>query len=110
MIKAVLFGAGGGEKRLFPEISKKYDSNTLSMLGYPSGAVVLSVDDNSPAEESGLRRGDIITEFAGQTIKNYSTLTGLINDVEPRQTVKLRYYRSGRYFDTVLTVGANNAQ
>lgn len=92
------------------EISKKYDSSTLAMLGYPSGAVVLSVDDDSPAEKSGLRRGDIITEFAGQAIKNYSTLTGLINDVEPRQTVKLRYYRSGRYFDTVLTVGANNAQ
>ncbi len=92
------------------EISKKYDTNTLSILGFPSGAVILSVDSGSPAEESGLRRGDIITEFAGQQIKNYSKLISLLNDVEPKQTVKIKYYRAGRYFDTVLTIGANNAQ
>lgn len=92
------------------EISKKYDSNTLAMLGYPSGAVVLNVDENGPADESGLERGDIITEFAGKEIKEYSTLTSLLNDLEPKQTVKVRFYRSGRYYDTTLTVGANNAQ
>lgn len=92
------------------EISKKYDENILSMLGYPSGAVVLNVDDNSPAAECGLRRGDIITEFAGKEIKDYTTLTSLMNDLEPEQTVKLRFYRAGRYYDTTLTVGANNAQ
>lgn len=92
------------------EISKKYDTNTLSMLGYPAGAVVLNVDDNSPAQESGLKRGDIITSFAGKEIQSYSALTALMNDLEPKQTVKVRFYRSGRYYDVALTVGANNAQ
>lgn len=92
------------------EISKKYSSATLSMLGYPTGAVVLSVDDGSPAEAAGLRRGDIITEFAGTVIKDYSTLISIANDLEPKQTVKVKFYRSGRYYDTSLTVGANNAQ
>lgn len=92
------------------ELSKKYDNNILSMLGYPAGAVVLNVDENSPAAESGLNRGDIITEFAGKEIKNYAALSALIEDLEPKQTVKLRFYRAGRYFDTTLTVGANNAQ
>ncbi len=90
------------------EVSKKYDEQTLARLGYPAGAVVLGVDEGSPAEKAGLRRGDIVTQFNGKDIKSYTDLISLTNDSEPGETVKIRFYRSGRSYDTTLKVGSNS--
>ncbi len=91
-------------------IAERYDENTLAFLGYPAGAVVSSVDSDSPAAESGLRRGDIITRFADKEVTGATSLTNILNDLSPKQTVKLRYYRGGRYYDANITIGANNAR
>ena len=55
-------------------ISSTYTSQVLSFYGYPSGAVVSSVAEGSPAAKAGIERGDIITEFNGVKITEYTLL------------------------------------
>lgn len=90
-------------------ISEKYTASVLNYYGYPAGAVVLSVDDGSPAQEAGLRRGDIITEFNKTEISEYTVLKQLLKDCDPGDKVDVKIYRSGRYYTTTIKVGSNNA-
>lgn len=91
-------------------VSTSYDEDTLKYLGYPTGAVVQSVAEGSPAFESGIRRGDIITQFNGTEIKNYQAFTEAVNESKPGDIVSIHFYRAGRYYSTSLAIGANNAQ
>ncbi len=91
-------------------ISETYDENTLKRLGYPSGAVVSSVVSGGPADDSGINRGDIITEFAGKEISSFTELYEVINECSAGETVSVKIYRSGRYYSTEIEVGANNAR
>ncbi len=90
-------------------LSAKYTAEVLEFYGYPTGAVVLSVYTGSPAYEAGLRKGDIITEFAGTKITEYTVLEKLIPKCKPEQKVNVKLYRSGRYYTTTIVVGSNNA-
>ena len=90
-------------------ISEKYTASVLKYYGYPTGAVILSVAEGSPAENAGLKKGDIITEFGGKAIGDYTELEGLIEECKPNDKVNVKIYRSGRYYTTAITVGANNA-
>ena len=89
-------------------ISETYTSQVLSHYGFPAGAVVLSVDPNSPAKDAGIKRGDIITEMNGTDITDYTVLINLLENCEPKEKITLKIYRSGRYYTTSLTVGSNN--
>lgn len=89
-------------------ISEKYTAEVLKFYGFPSGAVISSVADNSPAQDAGLKRGDIITEFNNKTISDYLILEALINECKPGDQVKIKIYRNGRYYSTKITIGSNN--
>ena len=90
-------------------VSEKYNSSVLKYYGYPSGAVVSSVADGSPADNAGLAKGDIITEFGGTEITEYSMLESLLQKCKPGDQVSVKIYRSGRYYSTTVTIGSNNA-
>ena len=89
-------------------ISEKYTSSVLEYYGYPTGAVILSVADGSPAANAGIRRGDIITEYKGTGIDEYQVLEQLMEKSVPGENVTVKLYRSGRYYSTTITVGSNN--
>ena len=91
-------------------VSEKYTAEVLNFYGYPTGAVVLSVADASPAYEAGIKKGDIITEYNGKEITQYKLLNQLIEESNPGDKVTVKLYRSGRYYTTKLTVGSNNEQ
>ncbi len=90
-------------------VSSRYTANLLQMYGYPTGAVVSSVDSGSTAEDAGIERGDIITEFNGTTVSDYSDMGPLINSCTVGDEVSVTIYRSGRYYTTKLTIGSNGA-
>ena len=90
-------------------VSEKYTASVLKYYGYPSGAVVLSVAEGSPADNAGIAKGDIVTEFAGKTVSEYSQLEEFVNSCEPGKKVNVKIYRSGRYYTTDITIGSNNA-
>ena len=89
-------------------ISEKYTPDVLEFYGFPVGAVVLSVADGSPAEDAGLEKGDIITEFNGKEIREYTMLEDFMKQCKPGEKVNIKIYRSGRYYTTKITVGSNN--
>ncbi len=91
-------------------INTQYDAETLKILGYPEGAVVDSVSQGSPAEEAGLRRGDIITEFNGTKIVGYNSLIDAIALCDPGDKVKITVFRNGNEYEGDIIVGPNNAQ
>lgn len=89
-------------------ISEKYTADVLKYYGYPNGAVVLSVADDSPAYNAGIKKGDIITEFDGTEIKEYTDLEKLMENCKPDEKITVKIYRSKRYYSTTITVGSNN--
>ena len=90
-------------------VSTRYTQEVLAYYGYPAGAVVLSVDEGSPAAQAGIRRGDIITEYDGTAIEDYSILNECISYSEPGSTVAVKIYRSGKYFSAKLKVASNGS-
>ena len=91
------------------EISRNYTAAQLKALGYPAGAVVISVTEDGPADESDIKRGDIITEFNGTAINSYTDLENAISQCSPGDTVTVKIFRAGRFYSTNINIKANNA-
>ncbi len=89
-------------------VSERYTSKVLAYYGFPSGAVVLSVTEGSPAYNAGIRRGDIITKFAGKEIKEYKNLEDYLKNCKVGQKVDATIYRNGNYYSTTVVIGSNN--
>ena len=68
------------------------------------GAAVSAVTDGGPAQDAGLRAGDIVTEVDGVVIEDGSQLIVAIRSHLPGDTVTLTYQRGGdrRQVDVVL--------
>lgn len=60
------------------------------------GAVVMRVDEESPAARAGLVRNDVILEFAGERIWSVATLQRLVRETPPGRTVTLKISRDGQ--------------
>lgn len=89
-------------------ISERYTADVLAFYGFPSGAVVLSVAEGSPAENAGIQKGDIITEFSGKKITEYSMFEEILKECNPDEKIDVVFYRSGRYYSTKIKIGSNN--
>jgi len=59
------------------------------------GALVASVEDNSPAANAGLQRGDVIREVNGKAINDQGELRNQIAELEPGKTLSLKVLRNG---------------
>jgi len=60
------------------------------------GVVVTEVQAASPAEEAGLREGDVIIEFDGRPVQHVSPFRLLVARTEIGRRVAVRYLRQGR--------------
>ncbi|WP_435009455.1 Do family serine endopeptidase [Tundrisphaera lichenicola] len=60
------------------------------------GALVGSVLPGSPGEKAGLKQGDIITGFDGNTARNASSLRNLVSTSEIGKEFELTYLREGK--------------
>ncbi|HUY15084.1 MAG TPA: PDZ domain-containing protein [Terriglobia bacterium] len=59
------------------------------------GAVIASVEENSPAARAGLKSGDVLVEFAGREIWSVSELKCWVGDTPAGRTVQVKYFRDG---------------
>ena len=72
---------------------------TAEVKGLLLGGVVAG----GPAEKSGLQKGDIIVEIAGQSITNIYDYTFALELLKIDQPVKVVYMRGGKRIETTLT-------
>ena len=91
---------GVSSQTVTPEINRQFD------LGADEGAVVFEVTPGSPAENAGLRRGDVITRFAGKPVRTAAELVELVRAQKPGDEVEVVYVRFGNEGRTKLTLGA----
>jgi len=73
------------------------------MFGWPSGVYVKDIDEDSCAQEAGLKPGDIITKIDDKEITSVNQLVSVKNSYKAGDTVKLTVYRSGEYMELELT-------
>jgi len=62
-------------------------------LAVDAGALVISVSSGSPADEAGLRAGDVITEMDQEDISTAADLTSCIGSHQIGDQVEIIYYR-----------------
>jgi putative serine protease PepD len=70
-----------------------------------SGAEVGQVKSGSPAASAGLKAGDVITAFGGETIQSPEDLTAAVGAKAPGDKVTVTYVRNGSTKTTQVTIG-----
>jgi serine protease Do len=66
------------------------------------GVVVGDVTPNSPAQESGIRRGDILLEMNGRPVENSNQLRNNISMMQPGTEINLKMLREGSERDVTV--------
>jgi len=74
-------------------------------LKTPSGALVASVGEKSPADKAGIKAGDIILEFDGKKIDTMRKLPKVVASTEVGKSVTLKIWRNKKMIDKRLTLG-----
>ena len=64
------------------------------MYGIPQGVYVDTVVEGGPAEEAGIKKGDVITKIDGTAIDAYKDLVDRLEYYEAGETVELEVYRA----------------
>jgi serine protease Do len=75
-------------------------------LDKPTGALVVKVDKNSPAEKAGLKAGDVVLMVDNQAINRSTDLPAYIANQTPGQQVQLQLWRNKKTQPLVVTLGA----
>lgn len=84
----------------------KVDAYTAARYGLPAGALVNRVVPGSPAAKAALKRGDIITSFDGEEVRDDADLLSFIYSRKPGDKVELGYHRGGKERTAQVTLGA----
>ena len=70
-----------------------------------AGVLVNDVEENSPAEEAGIKEGDIIIEFDGKAVSNTGSLIRKVRASDPGDEVDMVIVRKGREKRFTVTIG-----
>jgi serine protease Do len=74
------------------------------VYGFKSGVLVSSVFKGGPADQAGIKTGDIINSVDGKPIKDGEDLVSIITARHPGTTAKIGYLRSGQQQSATVTI------
>lgn len=82
------------------------DASVTQMYGIPTGAFMDSVEEDGPAARAGIKKGDVIVKFDGQSISSSTKLVDLLQYYAAGETVDLVVARAegGEYKEITLTI------
>jgi serine protease Do len=90
---------------LTPDLAKQYK------LSVESGALVkgdgknLAVEPGSPAAKAGLREGDVITKIDGADLGDQLSLSSVVSQKNPGDTIRLSVLRDGKAIEVDVLLG-----
>jgi serine protease Do len=81
-----------------PELAKEFG------LDKSSGAIISEVFKGSPAEKAGLRRGDVLLEVNGKTVKDAASLRNIVAQSKVGSNIKIKIMRENEPIVLTATV------
>jgi serine protease Do len=79
-------------------------------LDEPTGALVNQVTEDSPADDAGIRDGDVILEVEGKKIEDSSELVNTIANYAPGTNVELTIWRNNNERQMTVELGERPAE
>ena len=79
-------------------------------LPKPEGAIVSRVEPGSPADRAGLRAGDVVVSYNGQTVADASHLTSMVVNTPAGTHVPIILYRNGKQETVTATIATLELQ
>ena len=80
-----------GKPRLGVTVSTLSSSATEKL---PLGAIVISVEEGSPAAEAGIRKGDVLVEIDGTVCTSSTALISKLQEYREGDVIKVKLYRA----------------
>ena len=74
-------------------------------MDQPKGALIAQVLPHSPAEEAGLRAGDVVVRFNGKDVIRSSALPPLVGASPVNEPARLEVLREGRMQEVTVVIG-----
>jgi Do/DeqQ family serine protease len=76
---------------------RSVEPDLAKQFGYKgtAGAFVQDVEKGLPADQAGVKPGDIVTEFQGQRVNDDSQLRNMTSQTAPGTTVRFKIWRDG---------------
>jgi serine protease Do len=71
-----------------------------------SGALVVSLRADSPAEKAGLKKGDVILKLADQTVRSHLDLNAIVEQLPVEQPQSLDIMREGKRIELTISLKA----
>lgn len=96
MVSKIALGLidNGEYKRAYLGVSiSNVTSDMSSFYDGKSGALITGIEENTPAKEAELKRGDLIVSVDGKSIKSASELKNTIGNYTPDTTISLEIIR-----------------
>ncbi len=90
---------GVGIQDLNQDLAKSFDLNDSK------GALVGNVAEDSPAEQAGLKQGDVIVGYQGAPVEDAITLQRRVTRTSVGTKVPVQVVRNGKTLDLTVTVG-----
>lgn len=82
------------------ETATRADFQGVVERSIKSGAKLVGVDANSPAERAGLRRGDVVVEFNGEAIEDDVQFARLIAIADVSRDANVKFLRGAQLLET----------
>jgi serine protease Do len=73
-------------------------------IGRPRGALVSSVERDSPADKAGVEAGDVILRFGTKDVERSSDLPRIVGGTKPGTKAPMQVFRKGKTLDLQVTV------
>ncbi|MDO8292536.1 MAG: Do family serine endopeptidase [Gallionella sp.] len=80
---------GAGVQELTPELAESFK------LGSTKGVLITEIIRNSPAEQAGIKTGDILIAIDDQAIDDWSTMLETVANLPPGKVITARLMRNG---------------
>lgn len=90
---------GVGIQNLTPELARTLEFKNTE------GVLVNSVDLKTPAQEGGIKRGDIIFQFDGKPVSGSKYLQKIVANTEIGRVVLIKVFREGKEKVLKITIG-----